>query len=355
VTPNPDNDRAWVSAEYLLWWVKGGHLPPLVGSLPASQTGTNPLPPGSLTTLFGDDNFSFHEHSGGRFSAGFWLDHDHCYGIDGNGFFLSPKSRGYSAASPPGGDPIVGAIYTDTANGQTTIIFPVNPTQADETAQASLRERLWGAEANFRTRYVTFASSPIDLLAGFRYMDLAGDLDTLSTINFHGVGSRTFQDHFGTKNQFYGGQVGASLDMRDGPWSLLLLTKVALGGVRERLQIDGQTRENFFGGPTQTFPGGILAQPSNIGRFTSNRFAVLPEFTANLGFQIAPHVQAFFGYTFLYLSKVVRPGDAIDTVNSSFIRGLIVQNPVQTVRPLPTFNESSFWAQGLNFGVEVRY
>lgn len=350
---DPDQEKVWFSAEYLLWWVHAQHLPPLIGSLPVSKAGTSPLPASAITTLFGDGNVSFHDTSGGRFTAGGWLDQDKLFGIEGSFFFLSQRSLNFSAQSM---DPIVGSIFTDVSNGLPSIITPVNPTQADEVARVSMDERLWGVEANYKGRLCTFAKSPLDLLVGVRYLDLAGEVDTTSTINFHGVGPSTSMDHFATKNRFLGGQVGTAFDMRDGPWSLNLLGKVALGGVREKLQIDGSTRETFFGQPTATFPGGILAQRSNIGTFHSTRFAVLPEFTANLGYQVTQHARAFVGYTFLYMDKVLRPGDGIDTnVNPSFIRGLIVQNPVQTVRPLPTFNQSQFWAQGINFGVELQY
>src|SRR5204862_492234 len=58
--------------------------------------------------------------------------------------------------------------------------------------------------------------------------------------------------------------------------------------------------------------GGLLALPSNIGRYSRDRFAVLPEASINLGYQVTPWLRATAGYTFLYCSNVVRPGDQVN-------------------------------------------
>jgi hypothetical protein len=52
-------------------------------------------------------------------------------------------------------------------------------------------------------------------------------------------------------------------------------------------------------------------------------------------------VTLFAAYDFLYLSEVVRPGDQID------------HNLVPS--PLPIFNRTDFWAQGVSFGLEVKF
>ena len=63
------------------------------------------------------------------------------------------------------------------------------------------------------------------------------------------------------------------------------------------------------------------------------------------------------GYDAIYLSNVVRPGSAIDrninpTQNPFFVPG----TPTGTLLPPPaTFHETSFWAHGVQFGLEVRY
>ena len=108
-------------------------------------------------------------------------------------------------------------------------------------------------------------------------------------------------------------------------------------------------------GIVQRQPGGLLALPgSNIGRFSKDRFAVVPEVGLNLGYQVTESVRAFVGYDFLYLSDVVRAGNQIDTrVNTNQLqRPMVAGGPTA---PAFTFNGSDFWAQGLNFGLEFRY
>jgi Putative beta barrel porin-7 (BBP7) len=68
-------------------------------------------------------------------------------------------------------------------------------------------------------------------------------------------------------------------------------------------------------------------------------------------------MRVYVGYDFLYLSNAVRPGDQIDRelnptqipVNGS--TGGLVGAP----RPTFNFHETDFWAQGIRFGVALRF
>jgi hypothetical protein len=375
---DPLTERVWVDGEYLLWWFMHSPVPPLFGTVPASVVVANrgSLPRGSVTTVFGDQNVNYQALSGGRVTAGAWLNSCHTIGIDGGFFMLSRGSFNFSAQSS--GDPVLGPLFADPArtrrediivppfNGRRTALLP-----AHESVSASLGESLWGADINVRTRHCVFANSPLDFFVGFRYAALDGDLDSRSNMTTLGPSrvqppkvpgeSRVFPesfialDHFGTRNRFYGGQIGSSLDLRDGPFSLTLIGKFAMGGIQEITQVNGSTTVI---NPTSatTFPGGILAEASNSGRHVHNQFSTLSELTVNLGYQVTRSLRAFVGYNLLILDEVVRPGDAVDIgVNPSFVHGLQVNNPNNILRPLPVFNDSTFWAQGINFGMEFRY
>src|SRR4029078_10312504 len=104
--------------------------------------------------------------------------------------------------------------------------------------------------------------------------------------------------------------------------------------------------------------GGLLALPSNSGQFSRDRVAVLPELGFNVGMRISSHLRATLGYTFLYLSNVVRGGDQIDrTINPTQRPGLLgtpgtLAGPA---RPLFAFQDNHFLAQGVNAGLEFRY
>jgi hypothetical protein len=68
-------------------------------------------------------------------------------------------------------------------------------------------------------------------------------------------------------------------------------------------------------------------------------------------------VRVFTGYNCMYWSRVVRPGNQIDTtvnltqvpIHPSF--GPLV-GPAQPTVPL---TQTDFWAQGIQFGLELRY
>src|SRR5262249_57995102 len=131
-----------------------------------------------------------------------------------------------------------------------------------------------------------------------------------------GVDNRSFSitDQFHTTNDFYGGQVGFDFECRRGHWFLGWTTKVAIGGVHQAVDVNGTTSTSVFTGPnagTFTSPGGLLAQPTNIGQIGRDRFAVVPEVGVKVGFQVTDHLRAYAGYNFLYMSSVVRPGDQI--------------------------------------------
>lgn len=136
--------------------------------------------------------------------------------------------------------------------------------------------------------------------------------------------------------------------------------KVALGNNHETSNINGVTTvtNGAFGFVSGGTPGGIFAQPSNIGRHSRDMFAVVPEVNFKVGYQMGQHVRPFVGYNFLYLSEALRPGDQLNrninpTTNFPFF--VPPGSATGAPSPLPGFRGSDFWAQGVNFGIEIRY
>ncbi len=80
-----------------------------------------------------------------------------------------------------------------------------------------------------------------------------------------------------------------------------------------------------------------------VGSYSANRFAYAPEGQLNVAYQLTPCIRAQLGYTFLYLSSVARPGNQID---NSFDG---------VVHPSVPMASSSYWAQGLNFGLQFAF
>src|SRR4051794_20088600 len=92
--------------------------------------------------------------------------------------------------------------------------------------------------------------------------------------------------------------------------------------------------------------------PSVVGPFdvfiTRDQFAT--------GVWLTDRLRATAGYTFQYVSDVVRPGDQIDRginpVQAPAITGVPNAPLTGPARPAPLINSTDFWAHGVNFGLE---
>jgi Putative beta barrel porin-7 (BBP7) len=251
----------WTSGEYLLWWVKNAPLPPIPGQ---------PSPPALNLGAF----------AGVRATAGAWLDPAQRLGIEGSGFVLESRSSSAAAA----------ANLTDT------------PLLTAGT-------RLWGAEANgvfsaFNNERVSLA-----LLSGFRYLDLSESLNLESPTNVPTTGS----DCFATRNQFYGGQLGARGELKVNQYFVSVTGKAALGDVHQSVSVPGAT-------VVAGYPG---------TRHTNDAFAVIPEAQVQVGMDITRNVRGYIGYSVLYVSD--------------------------TVAPLAPFNQGDFWTHGVQFGLAFKF
>jgi hypothetical protein len=166
-------------------------------------------------------------------------------------------------------------------------------------------------------------------------------------------------DLFNTHNDFYGGQIGARAELCRGKFFVDLRGMVALGDTNQVVDVSGATTTTLHGVST-VLPGGLLTASGpggSIGHFEHNTFSVVPELGLNLGYQVTSHIRAFVGYTFIYWTDVVRPGDQVNlNVNVQRLPGAgAAFNPAATPAPGFTLRETDFWAQGVSFGVEVRY
>src|SRR5438477_104025 len=91
-------ERVWGRAEYLMWWMRGASVPPLVTTGPAVGAFPGALVPGT-TVLFGGGQANTNFFSGGRFSAGVWLGECHKWGLEAGYMFLAPQTTSFAAIS----------------------------------------------------------------------------------------------------------------------------------------------------------------------------------------------------------------------------------------------------------------
>jgi hypothetical protein len=224
------------------------------------------------------------------------------------------------------------------------------------------RSEFDGWEANGVVNFDTGRSYRVDLLAGFRYLSLQERLDIAETSLvsstspiYAGSGIQSL-DTFDMASRFYGGQIGARAEFYNGRFFVNTTAKVALGVTQELLNVNGTTLYTPPVGQPQFLPGGLLALPSNSGNFNRDRFSVVPEFGLNVGYEVMRSIRVTAGYSLIYWNHVLRIGDQLDrVVNVSQISTSVVKPAGGPDRPAVLFADTSFWAQGLTFGVEFRY
>ncbi len=221
-----------------------------------------------------------------------------------------------------------------------------------------------GAEANAIWNGYRSCCLSVDFLGGFRYLNLEEDLELAfnSPVLPPGGPNDTYAtfDSFRTRNNFYGGQIGTRVRWNRGRFFGDVTGKVAFGSMDQEVLINGAFATNEFNavpgtGPLQTFPGGVLTQPSNIGSYSRNQFTVIPEVTARLGIRLTKRLSGFVGYTFLYIDEVARPAGQINRNINASQSPAITGDPGATLvgaaQPTHIFDTSSYWAQGINFGL----
>ena len=298
----PD-ERGWVSADYLLWAVKGSGTPPLVArDLPGTARPAvgMPLAPGQQL-LFGGQGLNGDLRSGFRIGGGYWLDADRRWAISGDFFFLSSGNDGGTFASP--GDPPLSRPFFNVVTGRPDAELVAFPGSLSGSVAVGARNTFVGAGAflqrNLCCDYDT--SNPcgvrgyrVDLLAGYRYFGLNDDLRVREDLLSTGqpgtpAGTRIIvTDRFRTENDFHGGLLGLAGGFQSGRWSADVRGGASFGNMHRELIVAGGTTVVAPGQVPSDRPGGLLAQRSNIGRYTSDAFTVAPEVGLNLGYQLTP-------------------------------------------------------------------
>lgn len=343
----------WLRAEYFLWNLKSERLPPLVTTGPTGSGGV--LGQAGVATLFGGPSLELNPFSGGRFTAGVWFESSYTCGFEGSYFFLAERSAKFTATSSGlPGTPDLALPFVNALTGQPASSILASAGLASGAVLVRVPTELQGGEATLVWNVCRCPSYSVDCLAGFRYLGQSGQLsitDVTTTLGAAPIpGNRlTTSDLFAARNHYYGGQVGGRFDYRWHGLVLGLTEKLALGGRTTDILITGSTVQTTATGAVTQTASGLLTQPSNIGKHSDDAFAVVNEINVQAGWQCHDCLQVFVGYTFLYVSSVVRPGDVVD----------LVVNQAQATGgpPRPAFapRATDFWAHGLNAGLELRY
>jgi hypothetical protein len=336
--------------DYLLWWFKKGHIPPLVTTGSINDTPTGALGQPGTTLIFGDQRFGSNPFSGGRFTVGAWLGDGQDFGVETSWFFMEQRRSFFHASGT--GDTGTGSLNVVLFNGDGGFedSFPQVALEGTSSGNINVRltQRLWGAEVNARKVCCCGDSLRLSALAGFRYISLqeSFDLETDSAFLPTDTGITTqVNDTIGARNNIYLGQIGAQADWFCGNLLVSVLGKVAIGGNDETVKINGTTVNTDPINGTVVAPGGYFSGPNNIGNHHGGDFIFVPEVGVKLGYKITCNLAATVGYDLLWLSNVVRPGDQIDRVVTFQTND----------RPKVLFHTTDFWAQGISFGLQYKF
>jgi hypothetical protein len=351
--PPPQHCCFYTNLEFLAWEVKGTQTPPLVttGFRSAALPGALGMP-GTVVLVGG--SLSDSDRSGGRFTVGYWLDDAEVWGVEGTCLFLKQRVADFATGSP--GTPVLARPFLDVTRGVEDAAIIALPGTATGSVAVSASSEISSAEGGVRARVLSGAGPWVYALGDFRTLDLKehiGIAQSSLTAASAGHVRTVLEDSFSTDNQFYGAQAGSNVNFAWGRWSLDLRGKVAVGITHEVAIIEGFHRVTRPAARPAVFATGLLAQPTNIGRFNTDEFGVVPELGLDLGYQITNNVRVFLGYSLIYWSSITRAGNIIDlgVDPNQFLPGRLSG----VTRPAFAFQSTDFWMQGANFGLQIRF
>jgi hypothetical protein len=350
--------------DYLLWFMDGNPLPALVTTSPDQtprlQAGVLGQP--GTEILFGEQSYLDSLRSGGRIEFGGYFDACQEYGFGGGFFGIGSDRTNFVASSD--GQPIIARPYFSTlTNDQASALVAYSSTADGDVMAGSVRAQtantLMNANAYVTKLFRRGCGWRWDLLAGYRYSRFDEDLSIADVMTVTETGSivprgTTFDgiDSFDVFNEYQGADVGLQFASQYRRWSLDGLLKIGFGNMHQQVDISGQTFISQPGVPQMVRNGDFLVQDSNSGSFDRNQFACVPEARLNLSFFLTPTLRLTAGYTFVYWSNVIRAGQTVDTT----VNPTQILPPVTgTMRPTFAFTDGDLWAQGLNFGTELKF
>jgi len=369
--------QIWLRSDYLVWWTNGRSLPPLVTTSPlgTARTDAGVLGKSGTTIMYGNETVGDGGRSGFRNVLGLWLDPCHAWGVEFDYLNLGGQTSRYNSVFSTG-DPILARPFFDVQkNAQASELTAYDKVvEGDVSVLSKDYFQSGGVDLTYNLCTCDSCSQSCDpclggcdvprlfccrtdLIAGFRFYNFDDSIvinEYVRLLEAPYAGNRMdIQDSFRARNEFYGSELGLRTQVYRGRWTLEILTKVALGNTHQVVNIAGHTVVTPTIGPTETYDAGVLAVGTNSGTYTRDVFTMIPQLGLELGYQVNCNWRTFVGYILLYWGFVVRAADLIDL-------NLDPRNfpPVEEKGlPFPAFSgrTSSFWAHGINVGLECRF
>ena len=112
-------------------------------------------------------------------------------------------------------------------------------------------------------------------------------------------------------------------------------------------------------GSTRTSQGLLLALPSNIGRFSRDKFSQVPELDVGIVVPVLNCLTFRTDFSALYWSRVVRAGEQINrAIDITQIPNYPFADTAQAAGlglPGVPFKQSDLWVLGVSVGMELKW
>ncbi len=316
----PDG-RWWTELAFGLSWVPTNQPPANVRLRvpdPASLFGTVPGPVLPVAGL-----------SSGRLDAalglvlGRWFGETNTEGVEASFYFRNAENT-FGVTSPG----VLVLFPEGRGRAPQVIAFP-DPVGARVVGSfpATLATFFATVDVNYRHKLLCTDNARLDALVGYRFAYLEDQLYLGEVPD----GSDDYKrNRASVSNPFHGGQIGLASEVRADGWYASGSAKVAFGVVTPEVTTSGL----FVGAEGRT--GNGFRRLGALNAADESEFAVIPTLNVAVGRQVGDHSRVFAGYSFQYLSRVARLGDALDPGSGRLTL-------------------TDFWVQSINFGVEWRY
>jgi hypothetical protein len=353
-----------VNAEYIFWVIKTAHLLP-----PLLRNDDTPSGQGDIDLAGGTNgNLNYNAFSGARFGLGYWWGDCPELGVEGRLMFLGRHSLHFNDEA----NPVLVRPFVDVSTGSQSSVVVGFPGLGTGGATVDSTSEFWGLELSGYFNLVddtVVDGLRLDALAGLRYLELNEDFTLASATSFNrdlsdfpqlaaaGFAGNQLRilDTFLTRNRYTAGHIGLRAKYFGDLANIDFRVKLAMGTNEEQIKIDGGQQRILANGTSVRSRGGLLALPSNIGRFNKDQFAFAPELEGTINVPFGHHINLNLGYNFIGLSRVVRPGDQIDTnIDSTQIPnlGTPTGNRSNLPRPSLPYKQTKYYAHGFNIGLE---
>jgi hypothetical protein len=348
--------KVMAGVELMSWWFQGSPTPvPVVTDGLYGAPGTN--------VLLGGGTVDTNPNPGLRLSLTYVPNQK--TGIDFNWLYVRERTTtdGVSSSGLLGSTDLFVPFFNPARNAEDGTELSYSPLYSG-SATTQLTNSMMGAELNVNWPIAAAAPWDIRVFGGFRWWRLKEKYAiTTSSPNNAPQPEDIWMtsDTFDATNNFWGGQVGARGAYRQDKWLLSGAAQVALGGMVQKVGVNGYLVTNDFTNyaSTQQFAGGYFALPTNAGTYSRTVFAAVPELRLNIGYFVTPTTTISIGYDVLYASNVARPGNQMNrNINPTQAVSYTGEPPAILDGPAqPTFgwSGSSFWAQAVSIALHIRY